>query len=101
MLTDRDALAARMFPREWAAVEHKVGASKKRQQLRQRAEQEVVWRKVKAELDAKGATCGNCRHCSPYPMSRNGELSCDLDTDFHGYAIVKPTHVCARWSEKS
>ena len=72
---------------------------------RRRAKNEAHRRAVEAQcaaLKAAGSFCSNCAHCSPYPTpGRKGEVICDLDSDFHGYAITKPERVCPRWEART
>lgn len=97
----RNALAAKMFPREWAANEADTAGRRRghrRAALRERAATTI---KVDAAR-AQGGSCANCdMHSEPHAMSldRNkGLLVCDYDTDFHGTAYVKPDHICSRWA---
>ncbi len=90
---ERNAQAQAMFPDDWARMEAMTG--KKRQRLkaslRHRADYEHG-----LSLLPKGATCETCKHRGKYPT--DGRPICELDSDFHGYATVKLTHRCPRWS---
>lgn len=88
------ALAAEMFPREWAAALKVTGkrGNNRRANLRKRAlnEQAMI------PLRAKGATCATCRHRRR--VAGIAEPVCDLDSDFHGYAITALDRLCPDWS---
>jgi hypothetical protein len=95
METPRDALAAQLFPKEWAAVAAKAGASKKRQQLRQRAEHVDA---VNA-LRAKGASCASCVGFRPTPSAAGLKFAhhCTAESDFHGYVEARADGLCRLW----
>lgn len=98
MGTERDALAAQMFPEAWAAVATLPGASKKRQQIRKRAEE----RQAMTALQATGARCGNCEHYEEIPTPGNkGRMHCSMQSDFDGWALTFETSLCLDWSKKS
>lgn len=50
-------------------------------------------------LREKGASCKSCEHVRR--VAGLSGPSCDLDSDFHGYAIVQLGHVCPRWEAKA
>jgi hypothetical protein len=93
-VTDRDALAAKHFPKQWAAVSGKVGASKSRQQLRKAAERADMFLQLKAE----GRSCATCVAFNDHPpASVSFDAVCDADSDFHGYVGTKADSLCYRW----
>ena len=89
---ERDALAARYFPREWAAAATKPGASKKRQQLRRNAEMA----QERDRLRASGARCAICRSfvASDPPSLRGHGPWCRAESDFNGYTAARPDGLC-------
>lgn len=95
-MNDRDALAAKYFPREWASVATALGKSKQRTKLRQRAE---AAQKIEA-LAAAGCNCGNCGSFSVTHAWGDSRTYCGMDSDFHGYALVQPNELCSRWYAK-
>lgn len=91
---ERDALVSKHFPKQWADVADAPGKGKKRTQLRKWAEQA----EVTEGLRKQGASCGNCSlFC---PDGYRGRSYCSADSDFHGYSMVQPNHLCHMWSEK-
>ena len=98
METSRDELAAKHFPKEWAAVATKTGASKKRQQFRQRAEHAEIY----DFLRSAGASCRSCNGFSrsPFHAGTTAKYICELDSDFYGSVEAKAGGLCHRWSEK-
>lgn len=95
---ERDALAAKLFPREWAAVAMRLGASKKRNQLRKRAEEKAARDAAIAPHIAAGHCCGNCNEFEPYPGPGNKDrFICAMDSDFRGYAIARADGLCPLW----
>ena len=89
---ERNARAQAMFPDDWARMEAMTG--KKRQRLKASLRHRADYAAGLADLP-KQASCGTCEH-----RERHFEIGdyCDLDSDFHGYAKVKLTHRCPRWS---
>lgn len=71
------------------------GEKRRRQAKRER--ERVAYEAAIAALPAE-ATCATCSHCRKYP--HKPKLSCELDSDFHGYAIVKPSDRCPRWARR-
>lgn len=88
----RSRLAAELFPREWAAIANKPGASKKRQQLRQRAEEALKLR----DLRGQGASCATCRNFQT--RGGPGKPWCEADSDFQGYPVALPDGLCGMWA---
>lgn len=93
-LNPRDALAVKYFPGEWAAVATKSGASKSRQRLRQRAETQVVIE----GLRNNGSSCGGCQSFRVGDSPAQPKNYCATHSDFHGYAVTKPSDVCTLWT---
>lgn len=93
--TDRDDLAAKYFPDSWTAAQE-PGKSKKRNQLRNAAEN----MQKKECLRSQGASCANCSYLGTAQLRGKTEMICELDSDFHGYSLTKPEHLCHRWTEK-
>jgi len=91
-LDARSALAAQMFPKEWARANAKpYGRAKARNNLRKRAEATA---KLNA-LRSTGAHCGSCKSFSPMPGPGNdGKMICDTHSDFHGYQLARPGGLC-------
>jgi hypothetical protein len=52
-----------------------------------------------AILRRDGQSCLKCLHYDK-PFSLMGKSCCQLDSDFHGYAITTPTNVCSRFTAK-
>lgn len=94
---DRDALAAKYFPTEWAKAQL-PGKSKKRNQLRNAAEH----MQKKDALRAQGASCANCSSFRPtsYSPTVKGGSWCAAESDFYGYSLTKPENLCHRWTQK-
>jgi hypothetical protein len=92
-----DAAIAERFPSEWARANDGSlrGRSKARNNLRKRYRYVVELEAFKAANP--DARCGNCAHGDLNPSVGIKGLSCELDSDFHGYAMVDPANVCARW----
>ena len=95
-LEERNALAAEMFPVEWKRCATKTGeqARRRRHNLRARADAELVL----IALRERGAKCENCDSFSRKEAGHKNV--CLADTDFYGYAIVKPDGLCTRWGER-
>lgn len=93
---ERDARAATMYPREWAAAISRTGpaASKKRQQLRRNAEMEIE----RSKLRATGACCGNCRSYEHGSNPLQPKRFCGALSDFHGYVTPPADDLCLKWS---
>lgn len=87
------ALAAEMFPREWA-VASQVAHSRRRhnrlKSLRERAIRAVALQPLQAE----GKSCASCANFSKAPAGLSIVHVCDADSDFHGYAEAKPDGLC-------
>jgi hypothetical protein len=94
------ALAAQLFPSEWARALTITGkrGGKMRAGLRHRAVAKV---KID-ELRATGASCANCsnRTSTPWPKDQARRWACDLGSDFHGYQITQLDAICPDWSAK-
>lgn len=90
-----DDLVKQRFPAEWAKWSIRTGivASKRRQQLRRAARDSAVM----DTLRQVGASCGTCSS-----FTKNGPCGphCEKDSDFHGYAVVRPGDLCARWTAR-
>lgn len=93
-LLDADIAAA--WPARWAkANASRPGASKRRNNLRR---QWRLHRELTAFVAANPtAGCANCAHYRPVP--HDARKCCDLDSDFHGYMMTPPEHVCTRWKD--
>lgn len=98
---DNDEAIAIRFPLEWARANDpaKRGRSKARNNLRRR------YRAI-VELETfvsgnPSASCVSCVHSTSDPTPGIRGLTCDLDSDFHGYQMVRADHVCARWGRQS
>ncbi len=89
-MSDLETLAAHLFPVQWARAVAGPHASKKKRQLRQRAQ---AAQKV-AALSAAGHTCGDC---AAFHATGPCGAYCELDTDFHGYARTTADDLCPRW----
>jgi len=91
-----DQQVAAMFPKEWAAVANVTGerARRRRHSLRRRARVETALAQLRAE-GRSCASCGSFRNQRPCPGGPR--TYCERDSDFHGYAIVKPTDLCTNW----
>lgn len=91
--SERDALAAQVFPREWAAAVTETGprARNKRHGLRRRAEVALRLR----ELRAQGASCASCRAFARYPHGK-GHV-CDDGSSGGAYQMTSADNLCADW----
>ena len=93
-MSERDALAAKHFPDEWADAKDLLGGSKRLQKLRQRGE----YMERTAALRASGASCANCRSFNTRPVfGLNMKATCDAQSDFYGYVEARPDGLCVRW----
>ena len=92
-MADWNARAAELWPERWAACEALTGKrrSNRRASLRKQAQNHDA-------LEALPiiARCGTCEHFIKSPVGR----ACDLDSDFHGYALATAESRCARWKHK-
>lgn len=88
------ALAAIMFPAEWAYAEILTGKRRNSRMatLRRRAKAQVV---IAALIDA-GHSCGDCRSFVRGPESM-GRV-CSAHSDFHGYQLAKADEICPDWT---
>lgn len=65
--------------------------------LKARRETEAAAERVAcAALKAAGKSCSGCLHFDR-PFSIHPKACCQLDSDFHGYAITTPDSVCSRF----
>lgn len=67
-----------------------------------RAKREAQQREYDAEiaaLRATGASCGSCKHITPYPY-RAGGFHCSLQSDWEGYTIVTTAGLCLQFNKK-
>jgi hypothetical protein len=94
-IEEQRALAAKMYPHEWARALCTTGmrGQKARAGLRKRAVEEAA----RDRLRCIGANCGNCAHRLRDPAMLTGHF-CDLDSDFHGYTRTTLEALCSRWS---
>jgi hypothetical protein len=92
-----DADIAAVWPERWRkANEKQRGASKARNNLRKAWQAHLRFQKfIKAN---PSAACSSCRHFCKTP--HGPDFHCELDSDFHGYSIVKREYVCVRWSAR-
>lgn len=70
----------------------------KRRRKAKRERELAAYALALAAVKSTGATCSTCAN-----YIRAGDLkehACDLDSDFHGYAIVKPHYVCPRYQNR-
>lgn len=95
-LDERSALAAKIFPDEWARWYKVRGttAQRQRQRLRKAAEIEV---NVMRPLRAAGASCATCRSFKHRIDVGN---YCSAESDFHGYVLAKSKGLCPLWHKK-
>lgn len=97
-MTDIDAQIAARLPKEWAKENDPTlrNRSKARNNLRKRYKALIALEDLKAKHPE--ADCSNCVNASPWGPEQ--VMSCDLDSDFHGYRPITPEHVCYRWKGK-
>lgn len=90
---DWNARASELWPDRWAAMERLTGKrrSNRRASLRAQAKNHDALAALPPH-----ARCGTCEHFIKSPVGR----ACDLDSDFHGYALTTATDRCARWQTK-
>lgn len=91
-------IAAELYPERWQAalkVPGKRGQSRRRS-LRRQAENEIVLRGLRAD----GASCLTCKHRGSYPLKPT-QPTCDLESDFHGYALTRLDDLCVRFAAKT
>jgi hypothetical protein len=91
----RSELAAARFPAEWKkwCARTGPGASKRRQQLRKAAEDTV-------KIDVLRANAASCGTCANFQKKGPYGPHCELDSDFHGYALTQAANLCSRWTAK-
>ena len=95
-LASERALAAQFFPEQWAealTITGKTGG-RRRAGLRKAAIAEAIM----IPLRLSGESCSTCASRLRNPGMMKG-LFCDLDSDFHGYAVTQPDALCSRWSK--
>lgn len=85
-------LAEHYFPDRWARARN----SKQRATVRKQAVAEEAMGRLRAE----GASCRTCAHRSCYPTNEK-QPTCDLDTDFYGYALTTMAGLCPRWESRA
>lgn len=69
--------------------------------LKARHQAEAAEERQKSILLRKaGHSCSTCAHKSKM-SSMAPKIACDLDSDWEGYAIVKPDFVCSRFEAVS
>lgn len=92
-MTDWNVRAAELWPDRWSACESLTGKrrSNRRASLRKQAQNHDAL----AALPSI-ARCGTCNHFIKSPVGR----ACELDSDFHGYALTTAEKRCARWEQK-
>jgi hypothetical protein len=97
-ISKKDALAAQMFPKQWAAIQGKANGSKRRAALRKRVDFEIAMR----ELRARGASCASCQHMSKrnYFRTETEQFMCDIGSDFYGEQITQPRSLCTSWKAR-
>lgn len=88
---DLNARAAELYPDRWSIMEAATG--KRRARMRHSLRALAANHDALATLPAD-ARCGTCVHYIKSPVGR----ACDLDSDFHGYALTKADDRCARWA---
>ena len=72
-----------------------MSPGEKRRRAAKREREAAAYAAALAALPAD-ATCSTCRHLDRVHVAPR--LSCDLDSDFHGYAITRADHKCPRWA---
>lgn len=91
------ALAAELFPVDWAAALGMTGrkGNARRARLRHAAVYEMRMR----PLREAGANCLSCRHRAK--VQGIGQ-TCEIDSDFDGYAVIKDiaAGLCADWQAR-
>jgi hypothetical protein len=96
-LVHENALAARMYPVQWASMERLTGKrrSSRRATLRKRAVAEVRM----AELRNSGSSCATCEHFRKASFGEGGKGHvCDLYSDSEGYVRANPDGICPDYS---
>lgn len=88
------ALAAAMFPREWASASSVPGkrGGRMRAGLRKRAVAETIM----APIRAAGGMCGNCASRIRNPGMMKG-LFCELGSGGGAYQTTAPDSLCAEY----
>jgi hypothetical protein len=76
-----------------------MNPGEKRRRQAKRARDATAYEAAMAPLRAAGASCATCRHNAPMPGPERGR-HCAIDSDFHGYTVVKPDGLCALYSRK-
>lgn len=91
-----DDAIAEDWPERWAKANNGHGQSKKRNNLRKAYKTHLAFLAFKAANPH--ARCGNCTEFKPIPVHANGGMQCELESDFHGYAITTANRVCVKWT---
>ena len=93
-MTERDALAAKIFPEKWAHALTRRGKSGRnlRSKLRMRAEYE----RDMIPLRAAGHSCATCRNFQKGPPGIDG-MTCAAESDFRGYVLATADGLCPKW----
>lgn len=93
---ERD-LAAKLYPAEWASASRMTG--RKGQARRARLRQQAVYEMRLRPLREAGASCLTCANRTK--VGGVGQ-TCDIDSDFHGYAVIKDpsTQLCTDWADR-
>ena len=96
-VTERDALAAEMFPERWAKVATVIGkrAGRERHRLRHAA---PIALKVR-QLRAAGASCLTCAAWAKYPHGK-GHV-CDDESSGGTYTMAEAEGLCANWRKRA
>lgn len=97
-LEQQSALAAHHFPVQWRSAKRLTG--EKGRKVRATWRKRAVAEAIMVELRKQNARCGNCANRGRFP-DRPAQMTCDLDSDFHGYALTTADGLCHRWSPEA
>lgn len=71
-----------------------MSPGEKRRRKAKREREAAAYEAALAAVKATGATCSTCRHFGHMPQDKR--RTCELDSDWEGYAVVAAGHVCPR-----
>ncbi len=72
-----------------------ISPGEKRRRKAKREREDAVLRVIMAGLRAAGASCGTCKHFSPYPgPGKDGQHICEMTSDYQGYTMATADGLC-------
>lgn len=93
-MTERDALAAEIFPERWAIAQALKG--KRGRNMRCKVRNQAEHERDMRPLRAAGRNCASCRSFQKGPPGING-MTCAAESDFRGYTLATADGLCPMW----